>query len=371
MSGTEAVLAERLRRMRWVAGGLLGAMLALFLAASRYAAAYPALEIGRALAGFIHDHFLDRGAVARRLEQTDFASRLGAWLARPANSANSSRDIADALHWLLDSGASAELRAALQGSLMEALDRARPSALLSAGIDVLAHGAHAQNLVDELVRIAYSQLEVNKDRLRARIRERSPWWLPRFVDNEIYDRLVQEFERILGEIRETPDHEARRQLTSQLDRLKAALARGDAMDDKTRALRDAFLKHPAVAAYLADLWQELGRYAAESLNEPTSVLRLGLERQLASIGRSLRDDAVTRDVTNQWLRGLVLYLVGSYRGALSELVSGTIAEWDPAATAERLELYLGRDLQFIRINGTVVGGLVGVAIYTLTTLFER
>jgi uncharacterized membrane-anchored protein YjiN (DUF445 family) len=412
MTSSEVLLEQRLRRMRWFAGGLLSAMLLLFLVVSRYRASYPGLgvvqafaeaalvggladwfavtalfrhplglpiphtaivsrrkdAIGRALAGFIHDHFLERGAVTRRLGQADLAARFGHWLSQPANAQALGRDIATALNWLLQSGASAELRRAVQGSLGEALDRARVSALLAAAIDVLAQRHATQPLVDALVGIAHAQLEANKDRLRERIRERSPWWMPRFVDQEIFDRLVQESERILTEIQQNPDHEARQQLTAQLQRFKAALAEDSALDARARALREAFLHHPAVRAYISDLWDALRRYTGESLADPDSPLRLGLTRELGAIGGLLTDQPAARAMLDAWLRDLLLYLVDAYRRPLSEIVSGTIAEWDPSATAARLELYLGRDLQFVRINGTLVGGLVGVAIYGLAEL---
>jgi uncharacterized membrane-anchored protein YjiN (DUF445 family) len=124
------------------------------------------------------------------------------------------------------------------------------------------------------------------------------------------------------------------------------------------------LRHPAVKRFLDDLWQRIRGYLDDALSDPGSALRVGLERELRSIGQRLQEDSEVRDRLNRWLRELITYLVETYRQPLSEIVSDTVENWDATATAERIELYIGRDLQFIRINGTLVGGLVGVLIYT-------
>jgi uncharacterized membrane-anchored protein YjiN (DUF445 family) len=412
MIAAEAMLAQRLRRMRWFAGGLLGLMLGLFLLATRARATYPGLEwvrafaeaamvggladwfavtalfrhplglpiphtaivpkrkdaIGRALAGFLHDHFLERAAIERRLATLDLAARLGRWLGQPDSSRNLSRDLTRAFDWLLASHDGTALRAALAVGAADVLARVRLGTVLAAAVRMLGSGPHAQTLLDEVVQIAYAQLEANKERIRSRIHERSPWWLPRFVDEEIYDRLVQECERILGEIRANPAHEARQQLVAQLERLAATLADDAELEHRGRALRDEFLAHPAVRSYGSDLARALQTYLHEALAQPDSALRAGIEQELVALGRVLAEDGSAQQTLDAWLRELLLYLVETYRRPLSEVVSSTIAEWDPGAAAQRIELYLGRDLQFIRINGTLVGGLVGVAIYGLARL---
>ena len=89
----------------------------------------------------------------------------------------------------------------------------------------------------------------------------------------------------------------------------------------------------------------------------------GFEREVRAVGRTILDDADVRRRLDRWMREIVIYIVENYRTQISEIISGTIAQWDPSATARRIELHIGRDLQFIRINGTLVGGLVGVLIY--------
>jgi len=409
MNTTEASLARRLGHMQRLATGLLFAMAGLFVATRLLLPAYPWLgvvtafaeagmigaladwfavtalfrhplglpiphtaivpsrknDIGRALAQFIREHFLVKEAVARRLSRADIAARLGGWLEREGNARLLSQDLGAALTWLIDAIDSAELRASVSESLQNGLDGRRVNAILGVALDVLTSSNHAQALIDQLVQVGRTQLDGHKDDIRARIRERSPWWLPKFVDEEIYDQLVSELQRILDEIGDDPNHPARVELNNRLRTLRDTFDEDPALMEKGRVLKDEVFNHPAVRAYCDDLWHRLRDALRAALNDPESSIRVGVERELCLIGRRLQDDARVRQRLNRWLRDLITYLVEHYRQPLSEIISDTIEQWDPTATARRIELHIGRDLQFIRINGTLVGGLVGVLIYAV------
>ncbi|HEY8520242.1 MAG TPA: DUF445 domain-containing protein [Gammaproteobacteria bacterium] len=407
MTDAERELRERLRRMKLVATGLLVAMAGLYVVTSLALARYPALgwvrafaeaamiggladwfavtalfrrplglpiphtaivptrkdEIGRALARFVRDHFLVREAIERRLARVDLASRIGAWLDQEATAARLARDTSRALDWSMQAVDSAELRTAVKDSLREALDQAPLHVALALLVDVLRSENHAQALIDQLVQFGRDQLDAHRDDIRRRIGERSPWWLPKFVDEHIYDQLVGEFERILNEIGTNPEHPARVGLNERLETLRRGLAEDPALIEKARALQHEFLEHPTVHAYVRDLWDRIRAYLHESFTSPQSTLRTGLEREIRSIGRSIAADPEVGARLNHWLKEGLIYLVENYRNSLSEIISETVAHWDPKATAARVELHIGSDLQYIRVNGTLVGGLVGVLIY--------
>ncbi len=407
MTTAEAALKRRLRHMQWFATGLLIAVAVLFVVTSLLLPAYPWLgvvvafaeagmigaladwfavsalfrrplglpiphtaivptrkkDIGEALARFIRDHFLTRDAVLPRLAEADLAGRLGGWLAREDNARLVSRDLGYAVDWLLGAVDSSELRKSLRDSLQRALEQASVSAGLGVILEVFTSGDHAQALVDHLVDVGRNQLSANEETIRERIKDRSPWWLPRFVDEEIYTQLIAELQRILDEIGDDPTHSAREDFNRRLATLREALRDDPVTIERGQILRDEFLRHPAVKAYLDELWEKIRAYLSDALNDSQSPIRLGLERELCIVGKRLQEDTEIADTLNGWMRELVTYLVESYRQPLSEIVSDTIDGWDPTATSDRIELYIGRDLQFIRINGTLVGGLVGVAIY--------
>ena len=415
MSGTEAVpapsdpgLARRLRRMRTVATALLAAMAAVYgattwwltglgpwVGAARafaeaaliggladwfavtalfrrplglpipHTAIIPARknQIGRALARFIRDHFLVRETVAKHLDRTDLANRLGAWLDDAANAARVSRDLSAALTWSLNTEDGGEMRAALGASVHSAFDQVPISRAVATVLEVLATGERADLVIDELLKLGRSAIEEHRVMIRVRIHEKSPWWMPKFVDQEIFDKLMAELEALLDAIAADPNHAARIDIKARLATLHQSFAIDPALAAKSRALQRELVEHPAVRAYAFDLWQRLRTELKAALDDETSQLRLSVTRELRQFGVRLRTDSALATDLNVWLRQLLLHVVDNYRDPLSEIVSATIESWDATATSRRIELNIGTDLQFIRVNGTLVGGLVGLALY--------
>jgi uncharacterized membrane-anchored protein YjiN (DUF445 family) len=412
-TASEQSLARRLRRMRALATGLLAAMAALFAVSTywwpRYAwlgavrafaeaalvggladwfavaalfrrplglpiphtAIVPSRkdEIGRALARFIRDHFLVRDAIERQLQRTDLAARLGHWLDDEEAAARVSRDFATALAWLLRASDGEALRSSFAASLRTAPVELPIDAIVATLIDVLTASGHEQILVDQLVELGRAELDRHRVEIRVRIHERSPWWLPQFVDQEIYDQLVRELERILDDVTNDREHPARNEFKKRLVSLQQSLAGDPAFAAKAREMTATLLDHPAVRDYGRALWTRAQGWLHDALTDPSSALRKGLESEVQRIGRALKSDPTTASTLDAWLKQALLYLVDNYRDPLSEIVSETIERWDPAETASRVELNIGSDLQFIRLNGTLVGGCVGLLLYFGAELF--
>jgi uncharacterized membrane-anchored protein YjiN (DUF445 family) len=321
-------------------------------------------EIGRALARFIRDHFLVREAVARRLSRTDLAARLGAWLEDSGNAARVSRDVGGALAWALrEDGSGGELRGALGVSLRSAFDDVPVNRAVATVLEVLTTGERANLIIDQLVEFGRAELANNRVMLRVRIHEQSPWWLPKFVDQEIFDKLVGGLEELLEAIAADPAHPARGEIKARLDSLQQAMAADPTLAARSRALKEELVAHPAVRAYAFELWHRLRSELAAALADEGSPLALGLQREINALGARLRADTTLAGELDDWLKQVLLHVVDNYRDPLSEIVSETIESWDAQATSRRIELNIGTDLQFIRVNGTLVGGLVGLALY--------
>lgn len=407
MSAQDLKLAAKLHRAKWLAGGLLAAMALLFVATAALVGDYPRLgivlafaeaaliggladwfavtalfrhplgvpvphtaivprrknEIGRALAQFVSDHFLVGAAVEKRLERSALARRLGAWLEREENARRLSRDLGVAIDWLLRSVDSSELRGGLKSAVAGIAERLPINDAVAAFVDVFASGNNTQLLINQLIQFGRQQLDNNKATIRARIEERSPWWMPKFVDEEIYDQLVAEFESLLNEIGDNTNHPARREFNARLLSLRQRLREDEALLDKGAKLRGEFVQHPAVQEFFQTLWVRIREYLHAALGDPSSEIRLGVEREIRQIGCLLGSDTSAQRKLDSWLRESLVYIVEHYRGPLSEIISDTVEEWDAHSTADRIELHIGKDLQFIRINGTLVGGLVGVLLY--------
>ncbi len=407
MNDSDAQLLVRLRRAQWVATGLLAAMGILFTVTAFLVDTHPRLgivmafseaaliggladwfavtalfrhplglpiphtaivptrkdEIGRALAQFVGEHFLVGAAVEKRLERAALTRKLGVWLQRQDNAHRLSRDLSVGLNWLVRSVDANELRGGFKSLLAGAATRLPVNEAVAAIVDVLASGNNAQLLINQLTQFGRQQLEQNKASIRARIEDRSPWWMPKFVDEEIYDQLVSEFETLLNEIGEDLEHPARREFNQRLKELREKLLFDPEMAEKGAHLRDEFFQHPAVRDFLHSLWDRGRNYLQSALEDDQSDLRISMEREIQQVGTLLSNDATAQRTLDSWFNEFLVYIVENYRGPLSEIISDTVAEWDAQSTSERIELHIGKDLQFIRINGTIVGGIVGVVLY--------
>ncbi|MBA3281725.1 MAG: DUF445 family protein, partial [Acidimicrobiia bacterium] len=141
------------------------------------------------------------------------------------------------------------------------------------------------------------------------------------------------------------------------------------MEARGEEIKAQLLAHPALRAWTSTLWQDLRETLIEASADPDSELRAKLEAGIMRLGQSLETDPELRAKLDAWVERTVLYVLDQYRDEVADLISGTVARWDADDASRRIELQVGRDLQFIRINGTVVGGLVGVIIHALTTTF--
>ena len=409
----DAELKRRLRRAQWFAGGLLAAMAVLFIVSRWLVIGQPQLgilvafseaaliggladwfavtalfrhplglpiphtaivparknEIGRALARFVGDHFLVGAAVEKRLERADLTRRLGAWLQHEANAKRLSRDVSNVLDWFLRGTDSSELRGGLKRMLAGVAGRIPVNEAVAAIVNVFATGNNAQLLIDQLTQFGRQQLDRNKVSIRLRIQERSPWWMPKFVDEEIYDQLVSEFERVLSEIGEDQEHPARREFNERLLSLRDRLKEDTSMAERCEYLRDEFFRNESVQQFLQTLWDQTREAVHEQLQNESSDIRGSIEREIQHVGRLLSSDVSAQRQLDGWLKEAIVYFVEHYRGPVSEVISDTVAEWDARSTAERIELHIGKDLQFIRVNGTLVGGLVGVVLYLVSGFF--
>jgi uncharacterized membrane-anchored protein YjiN (DUF445 family) len=412
MSASDTELLARLRHAQWVAGGLLAAMAAVFVTARVFVPDYSWLgivvafseaaliggladwfavtalfrhplgipvphtaivptrkdEIGAALARFVGDHFLVGAAVEKRLARVELTRRLGDWLQVETNARRLSRDISVGVDWFIRSVDSGEIRLGLRRILGDAAKRIPINEAVAAIVNVLATGNNAQLLIDQLTQFGRQQLERNKLSIRVRIEERSPWWMPKFIDEEIYDQLVSEFERLLDEIGDNQDHPARQEFNDRLVALHERLLEDESLAERCAFLGEEFFGNEAVQKFLQTLWDQTRDTLHAQLHEETSEIRASIAKEIQHVGRLLSGDLAAQRRLDNWLREALVYIVERYRGPLSEVISDTVAEWDARSTADRIELHIGKDLQFIRINGTLVGGLVGVALYVVSGL---
>ena len=325
-------------------------------------------QIGRSLGDFVQTNFLTREVLDERLATAKVGKRLGDWLADERNANKAGEGVTDLLRGALEVLDDRDVSSSLE-TLIERRVRATPVApLVGRAIDLAMEGGHHQKLFDAMMTGLGSFIEENRATFRARLEHESPWWVPESIDDRLFAKIYGAVRGFLADVGNDSNHELRVAMDARVATFADRLRSDPTLLAKGEELKVELLAHPDVRAWLGSLWGELKRNTVTALDDPNSELRHRLDLSLTSLGRRLAAEPSLQAKVDDWVLRAAGHVVDHYRGEVADLIAGTVAKWDGAATAERLELQVGRDLQFIRINGTIVGGLAGLVIYTASQL---
>ncbi|MFJ3158787.1 DUF445 domain-containing protein [Streptomyces kanasensis] len=323
-------------------------------------------QLGESLGTFVGENFLSADVVRVRLRALDVAARLGTWMAEPAHVDRVTAELATALR-----GALTVLRDAdVQAVVGEAITRRAEAVEIAPGIGktldrVVADGAH-HRAVDLVCARAHDWLVTHGDSVMDAVQGGAPGWTPRFVDRKVGERVYKELLRFVTEVRDMPGHPAR----GAVDRFLADFAGDLQADTDTRArverLKSELLARPEVQDVIASAWASIRAMIMSAAEDENSELRLRARASLLSLGVRLKTDTRLQGKVEGWLDDAAAYVVTTYRAEITSLITDTVASWDADQTSRKIEAHIGRDLQFIRINGTVVGALAGLVIHTVS-----
>lgn len=408
----DAARARELRRARAMATGLLGLMALVFvaarLAASHWPTAAPTLgyvaafaeagmiggfadwfavtalfrrplglpiphtgiiprnkdRIGQALGGFIADNFLTEAVLQGKLRQIEVARWGGEWLRRPENAQRVARRLAAVLPRLL-AAAPAGTIGELAGSAALAAARAAPagptaSRLLGA---VWSEG-RAQALLDRGVDLGGRWLAEHQEAIREKVSEHSYKWLPRWVDAMLAAKITEGLVKVAEEMRD-PAHPWRQALAAWVERQITALAEDPRMRERAEVWKQRLLDDPRLRAQAAEWWRGVEQGLGDSLTADPRALADRLEAVLERLGAWLAEETAAQARLNAWARTLATRVIAPRRQEIGQFVSQVVAGWDARSVVDKLELQVGKDLQYIRVNGALVGGLAGLILYAL------
>jgi uncharacterized membrane-anchored protein YjiN (DUF445 family) len=325
-------------------------------------------QIGRSLGEFVETNFLTQEVLAERLSQAEIGRRLGHWLGQPRNAARASEALGDALKGTLEVLDDREVQEGLEKMVRRRVEATPAAPLVGRVLEVSIDGGHHQRLLDAVLVALRSFLDDNRHTFRKRLDEESPWWVPEPIDNRIFDKIYAAVDRFLNEVGEHPDHELRRSIDQRVADFAKRLQDDPELLAKGEALKQELLEHPDVRAWLESLWEELKAGLIAAAGDPGSELRSRMTVSFHRLGERLLAEPELQHKVDRWIERSIGYLVEHYRSEVSDLIAGTVERWDGESTARRMELQVGRDLQFIRINGTLVGGLAGIVIHGLGEL---
>jgi len=327
-------------------------------------------RIGEALASFIRENFLIPSVVARRMQRLDVAGAAGRFLRTPAGEgtkirSGASRLIADVFESLDDE----RLGGIVKGAISNRLRKMEVSPLLGHALASAINEDRHVPMLEAAIRWTARALDANEQLIRDMVRKKANWVLKLAgLDAKLADAVMDGLRKLTVEMSTDPAHPVRRKIEEALAQLANDLQTRPETRERVEAIKEQLLDNKSVSLWLDALWQRGREAVIRAARNPDAVLAGKLGEVLKSMGGTLEKDRRIRAAINQFARRAVVGMAASYGGSIVKLVSETIRGWDAQTVTNRLEAAVGRDLQYIRINGTLVGGLVGLILHVIDKL---
>jgi uncharacterized membrane-anchored protein YjiN (DUF445 family) len=327
-------------------------------------------RIGEALATFIRDNFLVPSVVARRMRNIDVAGAVGRFLQTPASEgtrirSGASRLIADIFESLDDE----RLGGIVKGAVSMRIRKMEVSPLLGHALASAINEDRHVPMLEAAIRWTARALDANEPLIREMVHKKANWVLKLAgLDSKLADAIIDGLRKLTVEMSTDPAHPVRMKIEEALAQLANDLQTRPETRERVEAIKDQLLDNKSVSLWIDAIWQKGREAIIKAARNPDAVLAGKLGEVLKSMGTTLESDARIHAAINQFARRAVVGLSASYGSSMVRLVSDTVRTWDARTVTARLEAAVGRDLQYIRINGTLVGGLVGVIIHVLDTL---
>src|SRR5690242_2244106 len=323
-------------------------------------------RVGRTLGAFVQKNFLTREVIANRLRSIDVATRLAQWLASPDNVRQIARHAASSLASAAELVRDEDVEAFIDHNVAERVRAMKAAPLLGRVLSIITADNRHQELLNEAIRLAANTVEDSRALIRLRVEEETPWWVPSAIDDKIYRKIVSAIERTLIEVRDDPTHPLRERFDIAIDNFIEKLNNSPAVAARIEALKEELLLSDAARRFSSGLWGRAKTALVRYADAPEELAPGTIERAINTFGEAVRKDPELLQKVDAFVVDVAMFLVDRYQSEVADLIAHTVQSWDPDVTSRRVELAIGRDLQFIRINGTLVGGLAGMIIYLVS-----
>lgn len=322
-------------------------------------------EIGRTLGEFVETNFLAGDVVRGKLEATRIAEKAGQWLAQPANAETVAAEAATVATGILTALSDDEVHDLIGDLAREHLLSPQWGPTLGGWLEKVVDADAHHGAVDLGVDSIATWLDANRDAFSGLVSRRLPSWVPSVAMRLIDDTVYHEAVKFVAAIQSDPSHPARRAVDGYLSRLAGNLQHDPATIARLEDAKAAVFDSPRVRHLAAEAWHTAKTGLLTALADPDSPLRRRAAAALAEVGGRLSVPGPLQERVDARITDAAVFIVDRYRHDIASIISDTVEKWDPAETTEKIELMVGRDLQYIRLNGTIVGALAGLVIFTI------
>lgn len=326
-------------------------------------------KLGDNLGNFVVNNFLSPQNIRPYIQKLKISNFVGEWLSKEKNQGiliqNMSDIVLDILNKLDDSSVSHFI----SKKVSEMTDDIKLNKIVGNGIGYILEKNDHQRIITNLSKQLKEYIIENDEMIQKRVKEGSYSFIPSFVDNKIADKIASGLSDFFKEVEEDPEHEIRNLITKKIHDFSVDLKEDPKWEDEFKNIKNDLLKGEKLEEYSSDIWVSIKKTLKDELQQDHSSLKIYLSKNLNEFSQNLKTDESLQNKIDHWVRVTAYKYILKNTHQFGDLISSTVGNWQGKELSEKLELEVGKDLQFIRVNGTLVGGLVGLIIYTISHFF--
>ncbi|MBF4480890.1 DUF445 family protein [Rhodococcus rhodochrous] len=325
-------------------------------------------QLGANLSSFVGSNFLAPEVVSAKVESAQIPLRVGSWLAEPENAQRVAKETSTVLRGVVGILREDDIQQIIDHTIVKRIAEPEWGPPIGRVLtELLAENRHLP-LVDMLAERAHQWALGSQETIDRVISRDSPSWSPKFVDLLLGEKIHRELVEFTWKVRSNPDHEVRLAVNKFLADYARDLQSDPVTIAKAEKVKAEIMGRDEITGLAAATWRTAKRMILDSVDDPNSTLRTKIAENVMAFGIRVREDAELRTKIDGWLLDAVRFVASNYADEITSVIRETVERWDAEEASRKIELAVGRDLQFIRINGTVVGSLAGLAIYTVSEL---
>lgn len=327
-------------------------------------------DIARQFGTFVQSNFLSETVITEKLRSMNLSRRVAAWIVEPDNARAIAEQVTAGLAGVVKVINDDDIQILIEKKVEEKIRSTSFAPIIGDLLSFVTSGRRQQDMFESAVSMGLYLLEDSDKDIRIKVEQETPWWFPGSIDKAIYVRIVRSVSKTLYEMQVDIYHPIRVRLVEMINEFMNDLKHSESIREKEIAIKEDLLEAPVIIEFTGSLWKDIKDVLIAQSENPDAELKKTIEQSVISFGQSILEDEGLADKIDGWAEDSARYLIDTYGHEVADLISGTIESWDPVATSTLMEQQIGKDLQFIRINGTVVGALVGLSIHSIREFID-
>lgn len=325
-------------------------------------------QIGGALSEFVGENFLNAELITEKVAEANLPERTGAWLSQPDNAEKVAEQVGRFTGNAITAIDPEDAKALINHQVLDRLAEPAWGPPLGRMLDGLIADGKVEPVVEDIISWGRAKVGTMEDSVVTMIDERMPSWAPRFAKELVGERVYRELVEFMREIDSDPDHEARQAIRRTIAQFASDLQFDPERITRVESIKDDIMGSTAAKSVAGEMWGTVSQSLIDASFDPSSPLRRRVAELAQEWGGRIATDAELRASLDRRIQGAARFIADNYASDITAIISDTIGRWDGREAADKIELMVGKDLQYIRVNGTIVGALAGLLIYTVTQL---